>query len=234
MNKIIFLAILIVLIITLLTLSSCNNFQSRNKILPTPTITPLNDLSNTHANYQFTNQREDEKTIKLLESIAPSKEETERGKSILRQKIYVKAKFLTQKSQLVDLEQVKLKEGDKEIRIWIVEPNVERKVFVSTYKEERWETLDFIQKDFKGDLKKRKLEEPVSGWNSWKNFIENNITPVKIKNSDSQASGTDGTVFVIEVKFGQDYAKNIFFNPDLNQKDLNLLDVINKEFPEFK
>lgn len=229
MKKVIFLATLFFLAVSIFGLMNFNNLETTNSSPIIVAITPPNNIRSDIANTDDIpdKDKEVEKILGLLNSAKSSKKESI---EFLKQEVYNEVKYLTQKSQLTDLKKVELSENDKEIRIWNTETlfSAKTKGYIFTFINRQWQGMFVIDVGKKHRFKKIYYEEPLSGWKNWETFVENEITPTKVENSNSQPGGTDGLVVVIEVKFGQKYAKNIFCDPSMNE------DTIDKIFKKIK
>lgn len=230
MRKVICVASLFLVTAGILSLVNSNNPQTRNN-LPITTITPpdSNQSNNTSANATLENYKEIEKIRTVLNSAKISNEEVE----FSNQKLYKEIKHLTQKSQLTDLENVKLSKNNKEIRIWNLETlfTGRTKGYIFTFIDGQWKGSFMIDAGKKSHFKEINFDEPLSGWQNWEIFVENEIAPTKVECSNSQIASTDGTALFIEVKFGQKYAKNVFYNPGITENTAG--DIIRKIRVEF-
>lgn len=228
------MAILFLVTVSIFGLVNFNNHQIRDDLSTATSTPPGNNQSNsTTASNRLDKDKEVEKIITVLNSAKISNKEALRLSDQESYNSYKEAKYLTQKSQSADLESVKLSENDKEIRIWKIETFFSEitKGYIFTFLDGHWQGMSIVDVGKKGNFKKIFFEEPLSGWQNWETFVENEINPAKIENSSSQASGTDGSVIVIEVKFGQKYAKNIFYDPSLTENTVgNIFRKIKSEF----
>lgn len=226
MKKVIFLTILFFLTGFGFYLSYSDNFEVKNNLQIVTPSANNNRFNSIATDNTSTKSKEVNKILDLIDSAKVSEEKE--TINLLNQDIYNKAKALSQRSQLADLKCVELSENDKEIRIWNIDTLYSSitKGYVFSFNNGQWEGMFIIDVDKEHNFKKRYFEDPMSGWKDWNIFIENEITPGKVENSNSQTSGNDVMVVVIEVKFGQKYAKNIFYDGSSNE---SLIDKIFKK-----
>lgn len=230
MKKIIFFGTLFLVTVSIFGLVSSSSRQTRDD-LPIAAITPPNNnkSNTTTTNNTLNKDKEVERILTVLNSAKISNEKA----GFSNQGYYKEVKYLTQKSQLTDLENTKLSENDKEIRIWNIETlfSGRTKGYIFTFIDGRWQGGFIVSIGKKVHFKKILFDEPLSGWKNWEAFVENEITPAKVESSNSQAAGTDGSLMVIEVKFGQKYAKNVFCNPSMTENTAaNILRKLKAEF----
>lgn len=230
MKEILFLITLFFLIIFSFYMLSHGNFEAKDTLQITPTL--ADNCSNVVINDNtLTKPNEVNKILNFLDSAKLY--EKKEFKILINQEIYNKAKVLIRKSQLADLKNVKLSKNDKEIRIWNIDTLYSSitKGYIFSFIDGQWKAIYIVDADKHHHFKKKYFEEPKSGWEEWNNFINNELSPEKIENSNSRLGGNDGMVMVIEVKFNQKYAKNIFYIPGLNENLVdNLLKKIKAEF----
>jgi hypothetical protein len=230
MKKTFFLVVVIITSITIFAFnikSDVNSNQSKDISLAVVSETPTKEFPDIRLNNESLTPKERKKN-NLLNS---SESETEVESDSLDKEIYDNAKFITKKSQLQDLEEVTFLDEDKEVRVWIIEPNIPLKGFISTFAGGKWTAFDIIKTDNSKNIEKRFFDEPASGWKAWEVFFETELTPSSIKNAGRYETSSNHGVIVIETKSGSLYEKNIFSQSKSNQKDLDkIFSKIKSEF----
>lgn len=149
--------------------------------------------------------------------VIPKEQSNQRLKSLVKE-IYNKVHRFSKAAALKNLKEDKFLSQDKEIRVWVVDANMSIEGFVSSYKKEKWLAVEINTEDTEGNVIKRYLDEPKSGWNNWLKYLETHEimfyqTTENIPNFDF-----DSEIFVIEMKTNQGYKSNIFSLSEINKK----------------
>ena len=118
---------------------------------------------------------------------------------------------LVRSTGLPDLKSMKLAPNDIEIRIWelpgLIIPEI--KCWVFSRKDGQWRAIVFVDPESNGKVIQKPLDAPTVGWDKWNSFVSD-FTPTKIREvPPDPIPENDAMAPVVEVKFGNDYAKNL-------------------------
>ena len=154
------------------------------------------------------------KIRKILEAAKSSDGEKEEAIQRRNSEVYRLAESLTIKSKLNDLETFRFADSYKEVRIWEVGSlfSSTTKGYIFIFSDGKWKAFSIVETEDRHLLKRIAINPPADGWQMWETFIEREISPNKVKNYSTRPGGTDALMVVIEVKFGNEYAKNIFYD----------------------
>lgn len=137
---------------------------------------------------------------------------------------------LARSIDLSDLQRMKFAPNDIEIRIWNL-PGLyigKTKAWVFSRKDGQWKAFAFTDPEFKGKIIKKPLDTPSTGWLKWDSYVSNDMTPTKIREAlPNPAPEGDAMETIVEVRFGDDYAKNLVDQTDFLTK---LFKTIKSEF----
>lgn len=138
---------------------------------------------------------------------------------------------LVRSTGLPNLKRTKFSPNDIEIRIWELPDFLipKTKCWVFSRKDNEWKAFAFVDPEFNGKIIKKPLDTPLKGWLKWDSYVNSDIAPLKIREArPDQTPDHDAMETIIEVKFGNDYARNLVVDGD----DLltNLFKMIKSEF----
>ena len=111
---------------------------------------------------------------------------------------------------LQSLERTKLLPNDIEVRVWNIPGlyRVDATCFVFSRREGRWTAAVFVDQDFKGKIIRKSLEASPAGLQTWDAYVNRDLTPANIiRPLPDPGYGSEGMGVILEVKFGEDYAR---------------------------
>lgn len=119
---------------------------------------------------------------------------------------------LVRSTGLPYLERIKLAPDDIEIRVWDL-PGLyigKTKCWVFSRKDGQWKAVIFVDPEFNGRIITKPLDTPSMGWRKWDAYVNSDITPAKIRERRPEpAPENDAMEIVVEVKLGDDYARDL-------------------------
>jgi hypothetical protein len=149
-------------------------------------------------------------------STTPNKRQTAKTNRI-DQGINKAWRKLFRSTKLNNLNDRKLAANDIEIRVWDLSDLFipKTKCWVFSRENGEWKAFMFIDPEFTGKIKKERLDKPLLGWDSWDSYANAELNAAKIREVPPETElESDAITLIIEVKFGDDYAKTLVDNRD--------------------
>lgn len=208
---------------------SNNQFGRMGVMSATPPVQNVDEVM--YSNIQVRPDEAD-RIVEILKSARLSNTELSIVRKNFETQSYGLARSLARRSKLTDLQNERLLEKDIEIRIWEMESlySSKTKGYVFTFSGDKGSAFSLNDSGDKQFLKRIFFAEPISGWKAWREFIEKEVSPERVKTYAQPPAGTDGLTVVIEVKFGTDYSKNVLFDSSADPVVLRIYQMIKKEF----
>lgn len=117
---------------------------------------------------------------------------------------------LVSSTGLQSLERSKLLPSDIEIRVWHI-PGLYRlnsPCWVFSRRAGQWTGVAFVDRDFKGKITRKSLDASPAGLKTWDAYVNRDLTPANIRKPlPDPEYGSEGMGVILEVKFGEDYAR---------------------------
>lgn len=120
---------------------------------------------------------------------------------------------LVSSTGLPGLERTKLLPNDMEIRVWHIPGlyRVNTTCWAFSRRAGQWTAVAFNDPDFKGKITRMSLDASPAGLQTWDAYVNRDLTPAHIiRPRPVPEYGSEGMGVLLEVKFGEDYARKLF------------------------
>jgi len=119
---------------------------------------------------------------------------------------------LASSTGLPSLERTKLLPNDIEVRVWHIPGlyRVNTTCWAFSRRAGQWTAVAFVDWDFKGKITRNSLEASPAGLQTWDAYVNRDLTPANISRPLPVLEyHSEGMGVLLEVKFGEDYARKL-------------------------
>lgn len=158
-----------------------------------------------------------------------SAEQAERNRKEFIKNLYDRAFQFSDKGGLVRLETSSFPETDREFRIWMTSRENSLIGLIASDKGNVASAYHLLPEKTKLGSVKKNLPKPKSGWAAWWEFLETQEALFEGAKNPLERVDPDTPLFVIEMRVGSKYGRNVFSLSDINgraEPALNLCDFI--------